>query len=69
MGRVTPELIRAQAAEMRGAELDEQRSQQLAADVGKLIEAVLAVRAKLDFNDEPAHFSARLSAVSPRKRK
>lgn len=60
MGNVTGELVRAQAAELRGAEIGEQRAQEIAADIEKINGAVREVRELLDFNDEPARFLALL---------
>lgn len=70
MSTFTAELIRAQAAELRGAELDETRAAEIAADIGKITEAARAVRDRLDFNDEPARFVAALCApaAAPGKR-
>ena len=62
MTSITPELIRQEALASRGAELDDQRCAELAADVGKLNEATHALRERLDFNDEPARFAALLGA-------
>ena len=71
MGKVTPELIRAQCAQLRGIEIDKQRAQELAAEMSRLTDAVLGARDRLDFNDEPARFVAHLaaSAIAPRGRK
>ena len=74
MAKVTGELVRAQAAELREVELDIQRAQELAEEVAKINAAAAAARERLDFNDEPARFLALLSAPpasprSPRKRK
>ena len=62
--------IRAQA-QMRGAQLDERRAQELAADLARLDAAVTGAREKLDFNDEPARFVSLLaaSARAPAKSK
>ena len=71
MSKVTSELVRAEAAALRGAVLDEDRAAQLAADMNRLQEAVLGAREHLDFNDEPARFAALLAAstVPARKRR
>ena len=73
MGKVTPELIRAQALDLRGVKLSGSRAEELAADIAKANDAVIAARGKLDFNDEPARFAARLAAAAssprPGKRK
>ena len=71
MIKVKPELMREQAAALGIAAVDERRAQTLAADIERLYEALLAVRDRLDFNDEPARFSAVLAAgaAPPAKRK
>ena len=61
MSALSPEIVRAQAAALRGADIDERRAQSLGADVGRIIEAVDGARALLDFNDEPARFDALLA--------
>lgn len=66
MAKVTGELVRAQAAELREVQLDIQRAQELAEDVAKINAAAAAARARLDFNDEPARFLAVLWAPAPR---
>ena len=66
MAKITGELVRAQAAELREVELDSERAQQLAEDVAKINAAAAAARERLDFNDEPARFTAVLSAPAPR---
>ena len=71
MANITPELISAQAVDLRGVTLDASRAEQIAADMARLNEAVLATRERLDFNDEPARFAALLNArpAPVRKRK
>ena len=68
MSALSPEIVRAQAAALRGAGLDERRAQSLGADAGRIIDAVDGARALLDFNDEPARFDALVAAHAlPRK--
>ena len=62
MTQVTADHIRAQAMEMRGTDIGELRSAELAADVARLNHALLGARDRLDFNDEPARFGALLAA-------
>ena len=71
MSALSPEIVRAQAAVLRGADLDERRAQNLGVDVGRIIEAVDGARGLLDFNDEPARFDALLNApaAKPSRRK
>ena len=65
-----PETIREQALQLRGADLTQRRSEELAADMERIVSAVSAVRENLDFNDEPARFAALLDASArvPSKR-
>ena len=67
MSSLPPEIARAQAVALLGADIGERRAGELAGDVGKIVEALDAARPLLDFNDEPARFAARLDA-SVRKR-
>ena len=68
MSTLSSQTIRAQAAALRGADLDDARAGEIAADIGRIVEALDAVRARLDFNDEPARFDAVLDAVAPKSR-
>lgn len=66
---MTPELIREQAKDVRGAELDSRRAQELAADTKRAFDAIDATRSNLQFNDEPARFAALLDHyASPSRR-
>ena len=70
MSALPPEAVRAQAASLLGADIGERRAEEIARDVGKIVEALDASRGLLDFNDEPARFSALLmasAAASSRK--
>jgi hypothetical protein len=68
--KIAPDLVRAQAMHLRGVELDPVRSAELAADVARHADAVLAARGALDFNHEPARFAALLaSSASVGRRK
>lgn len=62
MKKAAGKLIRAQASLLRGAKIDERRSEQIAADIGRINEAAGEARRLLDFNDEPARFVALLSS-------
>jgi hypothetical protein len=68
MSAPSAETIRAQAADLRGADIDEARAAEIAGDMGRIAEALDAVRARLDFNDEPARFDAVLDAAAPRSK-
>lgn len=58
--KVTGELIRLSARQLRHMDLDEDRAEELARDVERLNNIALAAAADGDFNDEPARFSAML---------
>ena len=59
---LTGELIRRQAASLRGVDIGERRAEELAVDIARVIDAVGGARERLDFNDEPARFDALLRA-------
>ena len=63
MSTLSPD-ARAQAAALLGTDIGEHRAQELATDVGRIIEALDAARGGLDFNDEPARFYALLEAAA-----
>jgi hypothetical protein len=65
MGTVTPELIHSEAAALRDVELEESRSIELAREMNRLNAAAREMRARLDFNAEPAHFEALLERAEP----
>ena len=69
MAKIKPEVIREQATALGLASIDEKRAETLAADIDRIYEAVLAMRGRLDFNDEPARFDALLAMTPPAKRK
>jgi hypothetical protein len=62
MDQVTGELIRAQAAHLRRIDIGQPRAEEIAMDIGRIVETAAAVRERLDFNDEPARFEACLTA-------
>jgi hypothetical protein len=66
MSALPSEAVRAQAASLLGTDLGERRAEEIARDVGKIVEALDAARGLLDFNDEPARFVALLDASRPR---
>lgn len=68
--KVTGELIRLSARQLRRMDLDEARAEELARDVERLNSIALAAAEDSDFNDEPARFSAmllQLKAPGPRR--
>ena len=58
--KVTGELIRLSARQLRRMNLSEARAKELARDVERLNSVALAAAEDGDFNDEPARFSAML---------
>lgn len=58
--KVTGELIRLSALQLRRMNLSEARAKELARDVERLNNVALAAAEAGDFNDEPARFSAML---------
>jgi hypothetical protein len=64
MSTLSPETVRAQAAALIGTDIGERRAQDIANDIGKIVEALDAARERLDFNDEPARFEAVLDAAA-----
>jgi hypothetical protein len=71
MEKVTGELIRGEAAHLRGVDIGQARAGEIAVDIGKIVEALSALRERLDFNDEPARFDTLLAVppISSRQRK
>lgn len=58
--KLTAELIRLSALQLRRMKISEARAQVLARDVERLNNAALAAAEQSDFNDEPAHFTSML---------
>jgi len=68
--KLTPELVRASALQLRRMKVSESRAQSLARDVGRLNNVALAAAEDTDFNDEPARFASllvRLKSPEPRR--
>ena len=65
MRKVTGDLVRAQAEELRGVDIGEKRAEEIAADMRRINAAVASARERLDFNDEPARFEALLRMPAP----
>ena len=64
--KISAELIRLMAAQMRGVKVTPSRAQELAIEVARVNEAALAAAAGNAFNDEPSRYSAQLSALRKR---
>jgi hypothetical protein len=63
--KITPELIRLMAAQLRGLDVSEERAAQLANDVARVNDAARAAAADNGFNDEPSRYAAALAALKP----
>ncbi len=61
--KVTADLILAQGRQLRGLEVDATRAGELAVEVQRLSRAVLDAATRVDFNDEPGRFQARLDGA------
>jgi len=57
-------LIQTMATELRGATLSEQRAQEVAADLRRLLPHAAAAAAGNDFNAEPGHFMVMLQRLA-----
>lgn len=58
--KVTAQLIRDHGRQLARLDIAEQRAAELATEVDRLNRAVLEGATRLDFNDEPARFTALL---------
>lgn len=65
--KITGALIREQAAALHALDMPETRCAELAGDVERHNAAIRDAAQRLDFNDEPARFSALLAAHAQRK--
>jgi hypothetical protein len=65
---VSAALLLAQAEQLLAIELAPARAAELAKEVQKLNDAVRAALPQLDFNDDPARFSALLVALKAKTR-
>ena len=61
--KVTGELVRLSALQLRRMNISEARAKELARDVERLNNAALAAAEEGDFNDEPARFTAMLARL------
>lgn len=62
-GKVTAELVREHGSQLQRLDIGPQRADELAIEVERLNSAVTDAAQRLDFNDEPAKFSALLLAA------
>lgn len=63
--KVTPELTRSSALQLRRMKISEARARALARDVERLNSVALAAAEENDFNDEPARFTSMLVRLKP----
>ena len=61
--RITPELIRLMAAQLRSLEISEERASQLATEVARVNDAARAAAADNGFNDEPSRYAVTLAKL------
>ena len=62
--KITPELIRLMAAQLRGLDIAEERVAQLAIDLARVNDAARAAAAGNDFNDEPSRYAVTLASLA-----
>ena len=67
--KVTAQMVREHASQLHGLEFSEARCAELARDIERHAAAIAAAAPMLDFNDEPAKFTARLMAGAPQRSK
>ena len=67
--KVTARMVQEQASQLHGFALSDARCAELASDVERHIGAIAAAAPILDFNDEPARFTALLNRVPAGRRK
>jgi len=58
----TARLIREHGRQLARLDIAEQRAAEIAAEVARLNDSVMAAAARADFNDEPARFAALLES-------
>lgn len=58
--KVTARMVREQASQLHGLDFSAARCAELARDAERHTAAIAAASARLDFNDEPARFTALL---------
>lgn len=62
--KVSPELIRLMAVQLRGLKIREARAAQLAVEVARVNDAARAAAAHNDFNDEPGRYGVVLADLA-----
>ena len=61
--KVTAQMVREHARQLQGLDFSAERCAELARDVERHAAAIAAASPNLDFNDEPARFTALLRAA------
>ena len=61
--KISPQLIKLMAAQMRGHKVSDSRAKELALEVARVNDAARAAAAGNSFNDEPSRYPAQLSAL------
>ena len=67
--KITAQLIRQHAEQLHGLAYGDARCAELARDIEHLNAAILNAASKLDFNDEPARFTALLFRYTDQRKK
>ena len=60
---------RGHAVHLRDGAPESERTEEIAHDIGRIIEALHGARDRLDFNDEPARFEALVCSPPPVRRR
>jgi hypothetical protein len=63
MQKITPELIRLMAAQLRGLDVSRERAAELANEVARVNDAARAAADHSGLNDEPSRFAATMNAL------
>ena len=62
--KISPQLIKLMATQLRGLKVSDSRAKELAVEVARVNDAARAAAADNSFNDEPSRYPAQLSALS-----
>lgn len=61
--KISPQLIKLAAAQLRGLKVSETRAKELALEVARINDAARAAAGNNAFNDEPSRYAVQLSAL------
>lgn len=65
--KITGEFVLKSAAQLHGFDMSAARAEEIAREVDRLNDDVLAAEAESDFNDEPSKFTRVLAQLKPAK--